>query len=831
MTSKKNSSNNRRMHVLMMVFAAVSAGVKVWADPVPLTVAQGASLSISSSQENSAVNVHGALSVSGGTAAAPVVLTVTEAMNVGCDTADSATVTIGDFGKISMHPKTLTIGGPGGSGLVTVGGRRSTSTGVEVTDQSASNTRFFEDTAYHLRCGNIVVPAGTTAASGVLDIIRLDPNGVLSRANTYCKIQNLSSQCDVRILFNGGFLYDSNGFGATKEFASTNGKALILESLNENPIVLCYRWGNSSTVPTDGSVKTAGAGDVVVRSATGASNHFGWNLSATSFNWGHTGHFRLSDYMCVTCTQTNALPCLAAGGDIVLDGDSQYNWLDLNGKSQAVNGLITAAHSIVSNSASTTATLVFGSKRPNGTLCAPNITANINIEKVGAGTLTVTNTPSFDALTVKEGTVRFVSPVATVSLASVTVQAGATLVLDGVTVCAGLTDVDPDATVTVLNGGKLVFVSDVAADADGFVDNGSCLNAIEKTGDGTCTFAAASATDLTDIHVCGGTLAFARRGTTNEFWRVTIKETVASGNNLNLGPFRLYGEDGVFCDGGIANGTGASYARVENTTAPEDLQVKEVMFSSTNYKPSSEYEGGKHGSDNQTDPERAMFNNSTVFSCRFEFAPILGDDTTWRVATYRIPAQSGKFVVGYNVKSQWDGWNTRFPGAWKVESSPSGADGTWETMDEQTGQTATNGQRWYRGNPDYSNGYPMVATHRPSVGFAPNACVQVDANATLDCSRVTGRQEIANLVVDLSVGGGTLKNVRLASGGTLNLVNLPAGTKLSGYAVPLTFEDVSDTMNASSWSVQVAGVDRGAKLSWQNGGLYVSGPGFMILIR
>lgn len=92
-----------------------------------------------------------------------------------------------------------------------------------------------------------------------------------------------------------------------------------------------------------------------------------------------------------------------------------------------------------------------------------------------------------------------------------------------------------------------------------------------------------------------------------------------------------------------------------------------------------------------------MFANSSVCSCRFNLKPNVGDPATWLVATYRIPALKGKYVYGYDVKSQWDGWNTRFPGTWMVESSPSGKDGTWEVMDEQFAQKARNGECWYRG--------------------------------------------------------------------------------------------------------------------------------------
>lgn len=69
------------------------------------------------------------------------------------------------------------------------------------------------------------------------------------------------------------------------------------------------------------------------------------------------------------------------------------------------------------------------------------------------------------------------------------------------------------------------------------------------------------------------------------------------------------------------------------------------MFSSTDYIKE------KHGSDNHLEPEVTKSANSSVYSCRFNLKPNVGDPATWLVATYRIPALKGKCVYGYAVKS------------------------------------------------------------------------------------------------------------------------------------------------------------------------------------
>lgn len=810
------------------LFAAALLVAGAGADAVgPLTVAQGEAVALTASQSNSAVTVHGALTVAGGTQQAPVILAITEAFTVGSASGDAATVTVGDYGQIDMMTKMgssyppLTIGGADGSGLVTLGGRRRGDT----TDASPWNSYKYETA--HLACGNIFVPANATAASGILDIIRLDDNGALIQPQNGEKIRNLSSSCDARILFNGGSLSVGNAYSATRRFSSTAGRALIFESVNGHPITLRHQYGSCRTVPAEGLVKTAGQGDVVVDSATGNIHHYGWQLGSSTFVWGHTGHLRLSSNMCLTCAETNALPCRSDGGDVVLDGDNPYNWLDLNGTAQPVNGLTAAAHSIVSNGTANAATLVFGSQRPDGLLNVPNITAGVNVEKVGTGTLTITNTPSFDALTVTAGTVYFTPADVPVTLASITAAAGTVLVLDGATVRARTINLDSAATVTCVNGGRLVLVAEVADAATGFLD-GSLHTGdveVEKAGDGTAYLVVDDASGVADVHVRAGVLAVVRRGTTNEFWRVTIQETAVRGKELNLGPFRLYGEDGTICDGGV-NGQ-STYRQVANTTVPETLEPKQVMFSSTDYKPASDYPDGKHGNDWQRAPEATMFWDSTVYSCRFDFAPLLDAPDTWLVATYRIPARKGAFVTGYNVKSQWDGPRERFPGAWKVEASPSGKDGTWMVVDEQAGQKASNGQSWYR-----TPFYPLCVADRPSAGFVSTACVRVDRGAALDCTHVTGRQKLSNLSVDLAAGDGvgTLRGVRLAATGTLNVVGIDGKVPLG--VLPLAFPDSVTGGSLANWKILLEGVPvEGRRLVWQGTTLAVVAGGTAIIIR
>ena len=809
--------------LLFATVLAVGVGTNVLAEDAPLAIAQGETKNVTASESHTTIDVHGTLTVSGGTSSAVVQLKGTGPMTVGAASGDNAAVTVGDYGQIDIVNNTLTVGGPGGTGLITLGGKR-----------KGNTTTSYELDASHLRCGSIVVSAEATSATGFIDILRLNDGGSLVQNQTFEKINNLNATCDARILFNGGSLSVANAYSSSQRFVSTAGRAIVFESENGKPIDLRYRWGGTG-YPANGALRTAGAGDMVVYSETGSEHHYGWSLNLGHIQWGHKGDFRLAKNMWVVCYTTNALPCLADGGDVVLEGNSIYNSLYVNGYNQDLNGLKAAANSVVTNASATVATLRFGSARADGTLNVPRLGGAITVAKVGAGTLTVTNTPSIPSVDAKAGTILF-APGCDVRVKSVTAAAGAKIVVDGVTVSADSIRLDADDIVETRNGGRLVLAMDVAANETAYVarDKVASGATVDKTGSGTLCYVAKAQVLPAALRVHDGTLQFAELGTTNEFWRVTIKAPEVAGTYLNLSPFRLHDGDFAFCDGGWNDGTTKTYTQVANTTAPADLTARQVMFSSTDYTTT------KHGSDNPVEPEVAMFINSSVFSCRFNLKPTVDNPDTWLVATYRIAPLNGKYVYGYDVKSQWDGWNTQYAGTWMVESSPSGKDGTWVVMDEQSAQKARNGESWYRGTDTKVNGvfvpsnnpYPLKAPYQASAGFDPVADVQVDPGATLDCSLVTDGQELSSLTVDWSKSGeaGVLKGVKLAATGTLNLVNVTG--KAPTGDLPLAFVDSVTGGDLSGWTVKVNGVVTAKRLLfWSNGKLSLSSVGLTVIVR
>ena len=271
-----------------LLFAAVlvvGAGTNVLAEDEPLEIAQGATKNVTASESHTTIDIHGTLTVSGGTSSAVVQLKGTGPMTVGAASGDNAAVTVGDYGQIDIGNNILTVGGPGGTGLITLGGKR-----------KGNTTTSYAYDASHFRCGSIVVSAEATSATGFIDILRLNDGGSLIQAQYSEKITNLNATCDARILFNGGSLSVGNAYSSAQRFVSTAGKAIVFESENGKPIDLRYQYG-SAGYPANGLLKTAGDGDMVVYSETGSEHHYGWKLNLGHIQWGHKGDFRLAKNM------------------------------------------------------------------------------------------------------------------------------------------------------------------------------------------------------------------------------------------------------------------------------------------------------------------------------------------------------------------------------------------------------------------------------------------------------------------------------------------------------------------------------------------------------
>ena len=683
---------------------------------------------------------------------------------------------------------------------------------------------------------------GSSTSLGVfLGTVTNDGHNVTINMESGCKaqvnwFQNLNG-ATMKINFKGGRFTDGGGWGS-RWFKTPAGCTVELASVDGNNIWITHPNSQHKYLNDgDGRVFTSGSGKFLVQTANihnGTLLYFRSNIPST--NYFHTGGTTFSGNSdsnggWFTFTGNNQFP--PGRVEIGRAANAGGAWVNLDGKSQTAEQVVrVGSYGCITNSSSTAGTLVFS--KADSLLDCP-VQGNVVVQKTGAATTLTVKRGPVSTLELREGTVLVKPDTAgtTVKVGKLRVYSGAMLTVDGCMLEADAAEIGLSATLTCVNGGKLCILT--AANTTNVMDADSWSGlALEKTGAGLMGLGSDSAASLSSVKVTEGTLKLGGIGVTNRFWRVSIKRT-NNGGKLALGPFRLYDRAGNLVDGGSANGDGVGSYTDKSSAGITASQLAEKQFicSRTDYHAT----GGKVGSDHMRSPV-CMFGASTVFSCLFDSTPYPSVDTpaSWVVMTYRIP-DTYAAVYGYDPKSQWSGIKNH-PGTWSIESSPDGTDGSWELVDEKSGQAAANGQTWYHGGNNGTSGNPLSwdpytfqSLRAGGGGISPAANVQVAAGATLDATLVDGGQAVSSLTVDYTAGGGTLKGVKFAAGGTLNLVNVPAGTKLSEYAVPLTFEGAGDTSNARTWSVQVDGVANRAKLKWQDGGLFVPSAGTIVTFR
>ena len=631
------------------------------------------------------------------------------------------------------------------------------------------------------------------------------------------------------INFNGGELSDGGGWDSVW-FDTKAGSTVNLVSADGNPIRFVYPnaqrkyWNRNRAGGTVGRVTTAGSGRCDLQSSgVNGGNTLSLRLTGcSSADWGHTGgtyfgyHADNGTKGYLWCEEADVLP----PGDIYLGtyGGRSPVELSLRGHSQTVERL----H--LQNASST---VVAGSGSP----ALKFASANARIDSTCAAAAPALSVPA------------------------ITVESGATLTVDkvAVTVASSFSNL---GTIAYANGGSLTCSLSNASDAIGLSASAPLTGAssLVKSGAGVYSYAGDAALNVGALTVNGGEFRLSGpRGTTNRWWKFTIKHRVdVSKNTTHLCSMRLFGSDLKPADGVKPDTDYPNVARTKYSKKSKDVAVS--SFAAYDY--SLTYNAGAY--DNLTvtpdsaNPEgdsdirwgykrgpQAFWNDvvsdSTHIGCEITFPnPKREQPAHWITWTYRIP--EGRPVSGYNLQKQ-DGFSN-YPVDWLLASSPDGV--TWETMDEQSNyQISTGWRTWFNGagtTPgaptsliDFSS--QVKPTTQTAGGLSSSANIKVASGATFDASLVTGGQEVSALTVDCSAGGGTLKGVRFASSGTLYLVNVSAGLNLSDYAVPLAFVGASDTGNVSSWSVRVNGSSRAKRVSWRNGGLFLPKLGTVVFVR
>ena len=631
------------------------------------------------------------------------------------------------------------------------------------------------------------------------------------------------------INFNGGALTDGGGWN-TPWFDTASGSTVALVSVNGNPIRVTQPnaqskyWNRNRDGGTPGRVTTSGSGscDLLSSGLSGTTKLALMLCGCSAADWGHTGGTYLGHYGeagltgYVWCNEANVLP----PGDIYLGTANGLSPVELNLRSypQAVERIHL--------------------KNAYATVIRETTAAVLNFTGANAGIASAAaTTPSL-------------------SIPAVAVAAGATLTVDHVAVTATSSFSNLGA-IAYANGGTLTAAVGAATDTIALSATAPLTGAtrIVKNGAGAFSYAGDAALDVDALTVSAGEFRLSGpRGTTNRWWKFTIKHRVdVSVNTTHICSMRLFGSDLKPADGVKPDTDYPNVARTKYSKKSKDVSVS--TFAAYDY--SLTYNSGVY--DNLTvSADSGAQGNSTIgwgykrgpqtfwsdvtdvnthIGCEITYPyPKREQPAHWVTWTYRIP--EGRPVYGYNLQKQ-DGFSN-YPVDWSLSSSADGV--TWETMDEQSNYQIASGWRaWFNGagtTPgaptsliDFSR--QMKPTMPTAGGLSSDVNIKVASGATFDASLVTGGQEISSLTVDYA-GGGTLKGVRFAPTGTILLQNVPQGRNLTAFVIPLTFENVVGAPALANWTLVASypnGVTREKKVTWENGRIVITSAGLLIVVR
>ena len=795
-------------------------------------------------------------------------LTNSSSIVIGGSASAPVTVVITNGAKwVVREGRTMTFSGKGGTIIVSsptawdfrAQGNVNLPIGDNIPVASIATVGYYTD---------VVLDANAEAPGGVMDILRLLPNGTVS----FRRVRNRNPNVAARILFDGGTHWVYNQGMSYPRFVVEDNSRILLESVDSNPIEIRWNFNNWSLFSGVGTLETKGDGDFLLTKNNGT--RYTVTISADEGGeilWNHSGRTLLRGEGVFKVGTDNILPFGSQTGPVVfsnpswLDGNLRPTTLDLNGKIATVNGLLTEGdygyYNVVTNSSEDMATLLFNVET-NAVLSgligdkvkfAANAASNIRLGKTGSGTLTIDKMPAVAGFDVVEG---LIVGTANVSAGSVTATNGAALMVkspyyssyncnqgflsDSLVVDAGegatvLSNVWQQAlvirsgTVRMENGSENIPADErpwrpTKSQIGSVSIDGGVLDVVRGCLSSTNVTVAAGG----ELHVSGGAgvtnrVEFQTAGLSDRYYRFIFKESAQKKTfGLNMLLLRSVNKSSEFSP--TSNDSVGRYALNESAASASGLAAGEYMFSCQKGLSFVESESG------------SIVYTKTGLSTRYGWGGVvinengglsLDDSATWVTVTIRLRDDAVTPMLGYTLRQDW---NHDKLVAWAVQTS---ADGTsWRTVDERTRADiytySANNYGWFNNGEPF--GWRSLASDNV---FNCAGSVRVDDGGILDLSCVPDANiSIRSLTVDVPSGGGTIVKFRPAADGVLNITGL-VGELPNRYALPLTLSNVSNIDNLKTWKVAVDGVvARKVEVLYLNDALIAHAiNGFVIMVR
>ena len=647
----------------------------------------------------------------------------------------------------------------------------------------------------------LFIHENATTSSDTFDFLQIDQNGVADITS----IVN-SNATPARILFNGGVLRD-NYMNASygSQLSPARGKMIILEGINGNNICINKEYMSRRLNGGVGTVRFQGTCDVVLTDSGNNlpgienGNRREYSIDPSPYGpieWRQTGDLVLDSNAFLACKANNVLPYGTDTGIVRLKSNAI---LDINGTTQNLRSLVSESNlasvtNAVANKENTpvVSTIIFGTNDTDGVFSA-KCCDNVNVEKIGTGTLVVSNVTVEGTLTVRAGRV----------LLTGENHIGEIVRADG-TVVENLAYTPPTADsiktiqTSVLPGFKNIF---------------------EKKGANTLLVRAGTELDGLFLDVQDGRLQFTG-DVTDKWWRLVLLKSAnvnsnsyANASHAELNTFSLYASN-IVTSTSKTNMDHLNYGLVTNTSGTAWTSYAQMTAGTCT-------EGfGETYTWNPTATGRVWYGVDTLCTDKdaavFQTTGTAISESAPRHIVYRLKDDAPP-VSSYTIGlTQWGRGGALEK--WRVESSADGIE--WTVRDAHTAKWAnTSGM-----SPDearatseipnftfstdgrYNNNVP----YRFTAGAAASEClrnvtVSVAAGATLDTAYIQDSSlSFAALEVDCAAGGGTITKFAPAPNGALYLTNLPAGLT-SRYTVPVTVTETVGAENLESWTVYVNG--------------------------
>lgn len=862
------------MNKMALLVGAVIVAANVFAEdnPVPMVIGPAETLDVTAPTNVSSLTVHGRLNVIMNHAA-------NDKLTVGSGTIVQIAPDLGDIGVVVVSNACLRNVLENNNGLSIAFGSNGGG------DQAKYSVWLDQNGWAYL--GSVTLSANARTDKDVFDVIELGtgshfrPSSLVNANVKPMQIDFIRSENGIDKFWDGDF------------FKLTGGGDVILNSVDGSEIHLrSYHPANSTVrmfaANPKACVRIAGTGNVRIDAqGQNAATFSIVDVNATNFVWGsgdlvfsagtaHGGLTKLS--------VDDVLPYGAGKGDVTVRsavGSYTRVHLDLCGTTQHLNSLANEQNSVITNSSATAARLVFGTGDTDGSISGSLACGGgpLVCEKVGSGTLTLQNA-TVDELVVTGGVLQVaantVNRIGKLTVRNAVIFIDPSAVLD-------VTTWDRDETATVVTQFPTVSCTNEIMHLETVVANGELV----KDGPNYLTCMTPVDAQGMNLRVKGGVLRMGGAECTDPYWRIIFKKAMVDSHTytdakvpefsrtltLGLGVMGIYSTAGRYCIGALSNaavGTPASsLAEGQIVSAkpvmPWALGLYQQLYPTATSDPI--LQGGSAWSPpaNFLNQSGDWFNENTYDAayttsagCHvsgwsaavlFTNGVLKADDpATWETLSWRMKSAADwpNRPASYNLMRfvNNDSRDRPHPTDWEIQTSPTGEDGTWVTLDVRTNQNYTLSGEGPKLNPQFNFTYnahvPYLFSGRnASWTFNTFGTVSVAAGAMLDLGELRDANIAFNaLEVDLTAGAGTITKFRPAANGKLFLVNLrPSDRKdeslVNTIVLPLTLGSILDAANLDTWTVYVDGeLSKDSLVKVIDGKLVVKTPhGLMILIR